>query len=64
MNSIFESRSDYMTQTISTPLHMVCPSCTGYWGRAELVHLDTCPTPTWRYDSRIDKCVGHHTCMA
>ena len=55
---------DTLPRDTSTPLHMVCPSCTGYWGKGHLVHLDTCPTPNWYYDSRVDKCVGHHTCNA
>ena len=52
-NSMFESRSDYMNETIATPLHMVCPNCNNNW-LGYVVHEDTCPTPEWRFDSRTD----------
>lgn len=65
MNSLFENRNAWLDAKSTTkPLHMVCPSCTGYWGKGYLVHLDTCQTPNWHYDSKVDKCEGHHTCQA
>lgn len=51
MNSIFESKSDYMTQTIETPKHMVCPNCNANW-LGYLVHETTCTTPEYRYSAK------------
>lgn len=49
------------TTSMVAPLHMVCPNCDNDW-LGYVVHEDTCPTPKWVYDSRVDKCVVSHTC--